>query len=63
MKKNKSNDNSKKIVKMETCSTGWWHFLTQEDIDREQSPLQVKHRKLRKATWERLSAEDGNSQK
>lgn len=34
-----SEKSTKKIVKMENCSTGWIHFLTQEELDERQKRM------------------------
>jgi hypothetical protein len=46
-------DKTMKIVKMEKCSTGWIHFLTQEDLNKRNSAEQKELNRKLKILWDR----------
>jgi hypothetical protein len=46
-------DKTRKIVKIEKCSTGWIHFLTQEDLNKRNSAEQKELNRKLKILWDR----------
>ena len=56
-----SEESTKKIVKMEKCTTGWVHFLTREELEARQSPTQKKLNEELKRIWGRRLTKAGDS--